>query len=221
MKAERARRAARPRMRFVPVKLAERQAALLDHKVREFLVRQRIQVVNAIRAHLAEFGITIAKGIHNIDRLLATAEKVPEAVRPALVMLADPLHARSDRGGDRADRDRAERRSARSHDARGRGVPNRAGLCRVAGSHTQGAFPGRQERLGGISKAGNRYLRWLLYPGAMSRISALRQGAGTDWLGRMLRRKPVKVVAVALANRMARFVWAVISSGESYRADPA
>jgi transposase len=87
----------RPTMRFVPVKSAERQAGLLDHKAREFLVRQRTQIVNAIRAHLSEFGIVIAKGIHNIDRLLATAEKAPEAARPALAMLADQLRDTHDR----------------------------------------------------------------------------------------------------------------------------
>lgn len=87
----------RPSMRFVPVKSTERQAALVDHKAREFLVRQRPRIVNAIRAHLAEFGIVIAKGIHNIDRLLATVEKAPEAARPALALLADQLRDTHDR----------------------------------------------------------------------------------------------------------------------------
>jgi transposase len=81
----------RPTMRFVPVKSAERQAALLDHKARDFLVRQRTQTVNAIRAHLAEFGIVVAKGIHNLDRLIAAAQDVPAAARPALDVLAGQL----------------------------------------------------------------------------------------------------------------------------------
>jgi transposase len=81
----------RPTMRFVPVKPAERQAALLDHKARDFLVRQRTQTVNAIRAHLSEFGIIVAKGVHNLDRLLEAAREVPEAARPALELLADQL----------------------------------------------------------------------------------------------------------------------------------
>ena len=76
----------RPTMRFVPVKSANRQAALLDHKTRDFLVRQQTQIVNAIRAHLAEFGIVVAKGIHNVDRLLAAAEEAPDAARPALAL---------------------------------------------------------------------------------------------------------------------------------------
>jgi transposase len=71
-------------MRFVPVKSAESQAALLDHKTRDFLVRQRTQIINAIRAHMGEFGIVVAKVIQNIDHLLAAAQDVPTAARPAL-----------------------------------------------------------------------------------------------------------------------------------------
>jgi transposase len=81
---------------------------------------------------------------------------------------------------------------------------------------------GGKDRLGRISKAGNRYLRRLLYLGAMAQIAARRRRRpGTDWLWKMLERKPVKVVAIALANRMARVVWALIRTGESYRATPA
>jgi transposase len=91
-------------MRFVPVKSAERQAALLDHKTRDFLVRQRTQLVtpeaylrhDTIRAHLSEFGIVVAKGIHNVDRLLEAAKDLPKAARPAVDMLADPI-SRSNR----------------------------------------------------------------------------------------------------------------------------
>lgn len=81
----------RPTMRFVPVKSAERQAALLDHKARDFLVRQQTQTVNAVRAHLAEFGIVVAKGIHNVDRLLEATRDLPEAARPSLDLLAERL----------------------------------------------------------------------------------------------------------------------------------
>src|SRR6056297_2727860 len=81
----------RPTMRFVPVKSAERQAALLDHKTRDFLVRRRTQLVNTIRAHLSEFGIVVAKGIHNLDRLLEAAKDLPAAARSAVDMLANQL----------------------------------------------------------------------------------------------------------------------------------
>lgn len=81
----------RPTMRFVPVKSAEAQAALLDHKARDFLIRQQTQTVNAIRAHLAEFGIVVAKGIHNADQLLAATDQAPEAAGPALDLLSGQL----------------------------------------------------------------------------------------------------------------------------------
>ena len=81
-----------PTMRFVPVNLGfERQAALLDHKTRDFLVRQRTQLVNTIRAHLSEFGIVAAKGIHNVERLLTAAGDLPDAARPAVDLLAEQL----------------------------------------------------------------------------------------------------------------------------------
>lgn len=232
----------RPTMRFVPVKSAERQAGLLDHKAREFLVRQRTQIVNAIRAHLAEFGIVIAKGIHNVDRLLATAEKAPEAARPALAILADQLRDTHERIATVTTRIEA----AQSGDPLARRLATVPGIGAITASALAATTPdvktfrtgrdyaawlgltpkahssGGKERLGGISKAGNRYLRRLLYLGAMSRISARRgKEPGSDWLGRMLERKPIKLVAVALANRMARVVWALIRSGESYQAKPA
>lgn len=232
----------RPTMRFVPVKSAERQAALLDHKAREFLVCQRTQIINAIRAHLAEFGIVVPKGIHNIDRLRATTEGAPEAARPALAMLAEQLRDTHDRIA--AVTARVE--SAQKDDPLARRLATVPGIGAITASALAATTPdvevfrtgrdyaawlgltpkahssGGKERLGGISKAGNRYLRRLLYLGAMSCISARRgKEPGTDWLSGMLGRKPVKLVAVALANRMARVVWALIRSGESYRAEPA
>ncbi|MEE8455733.1 MAG: transposase, partial [Limibaculum sp.] len=81
---------------------------------------------------------------------------------------------------------------------------------------------GGKERLGRISKMGNRYIRRLLYLGAMAQISARRRrGPSDDWLWKMLEKKPVKLVAIALANRMARVIWALLKTGESYRARPA
>jgi transposase len=80
---------------------------------------------------------------------------------------------------------------------------------------------GGKERLGTISKMGNRYIRRLLYLGAMATItSRRRKPAGDDWLWGMMQRKPVKLVAIALANRMARTVWAMLKTGETYRASP-
>jgi transposase len=232
----------RPTMRFVPVKTAEGQAALLDHKARDFLIRQQTQTVNTIRAHLAEFGIVVAKGIHNVDRLLAAAEQAPEAARPALDLLADQLHDLRERVETVSKRIEAAQKS----DPLARRLATIPGLGPIASSAFAVTTPdvaafrsardysawlgltpkphssGGKERLGRISKAGNRYLRRLLYLGAMAQIAARRGGRpGDDWLWGMLQRKPVKVVAIALANRMARVVWALIRTDESYRPTPA
>ena len=232
----------RPTMRFVPVKSAERQAALLDHKTRDFLIRQRTQLVNTIRAHLSEFGIVVAKGIHNVERLLAAADELPSAARPAVDLLADQLRETQERIEAATSRIAA----AQEGDELARRLATIPGVGAVTASAIAVTTPevdnfrsardyaawlgltpqphssGGKERLGRISKAGNRYLRRLLYLGAMARISARRRrGPGADWLWRMLERKPVKVVAVALANRMARIVWALIATGDSYRAAAA
>lgn len=234
----------RPTMRFVPVKSAARQAALLDHKAGDFLVRQRTQIVNAIRAHLSEFGTVVAKGVHNVDRLFDAAHDVPDAARPALDVLA---------GQRRDTQTRIEDVTARigemqSEDALARRLATVPGVGTISSSAFAATTPdvaafrsarddaawlgltpqahssGGKERLGRISKAGNRYLRRLLYLGAMARISARRgrrevpSGQAPDWLDRMLARKPVKVVAIALANRMARTIRALIARGDSYRA---
>lgn len=232
----------RPTMRFVPVKSAERQAALLDHKTREFLVRQQTQIVNAIRAHLGEFGIVVAKGIHNVGRLLAAAEEAPQTARPALDLLSDQLRDTRTRIGEVTKRIEA----VQAEDPLARRLATVPGIGVLTASAISATTPevdafrsgrdyaawmgltpkahstGGKERLGRISKAGNRYLRRLLYLGALAQISARRgRKPGTDWLWRMLERKPVKVVAIALANRMARVVWALIRTGEIYRDRPA
>jgi len=251
-------------MRFVPVKSAERQAALLDHKTRDFLVRQRTQLVNTIRAHLAEFGIVVAKGIHSeedqktirwivfptSDRLLAVAGDLPDAARPAVDLLAEQLRQTE----EKIEAVTTELEAAQKDDPLARRLATIPGVGTITASAIAasrqrrasrtmpevgnfrsardyaawlGLTPqphssGGKERLGRISKAGNRCIRRLLYLGAMAQISARRRGGpGTDWLWHMLQRKPVRIVAVALANRMARVVWALIRSGESYRANPA
>jgi transposase len=197
--------------------------------------------VNAIRAHLAEFGIVVAKGIHNVDRLLASVEQAPEAARPALELVADQLRDLRDRIETVTKRIEV----AQKTDPLARRLATIPGLGPIASSAFAVATPdvaafrsardhsawlgltpkphssGGKERLGRISKAGNRYLRRLLYLGAMAQIAARCRGrAGTDWLWTMLERKPMNVVAIALANRMARVVWALIRTGESYRAAP-
>lgn len=232
----------RPTMRFVPVKSAESQATLLLHRTRDFLVRQRIQAVNAIRAHLGEFGIVVARGIHNVERLLAAAATVPEAARPAIDLLARQLRETRAKIAELT----AEIEAAQRQDEAARRLATIPGVGVLTSSVIAASSPdvsnfrtardfaawlgltprpnasGGKERLGRISKAGNRYIRRLLYLGAMAQISARRKGRpGEDRLWRMLERKPIKLVAIALANRMARVIWALLKTGESYRASAA
>ena len=203
----------RPTMRFVPMKSAARRAALPDHEAREFPVRRRTRIVDAIQARLSEFGIVLAKGIHDIDRLLAAVEEAPEGTRPAPGSLADQ---------PRDTRDRVATVTARIEIPR-REDPLARRLATVPGvtasalaaptpdvevfrtGRDYAAWPGLtpkahssggKQRPGGISKAGDRHLRGLLYLGAMACIGA-RHGKEPreDWLGRVLGRKPVKGVA--------------------------
>jgi transposase len=229
----------RPSMRFAPVKSEETQALLMAHKVREFLVRQLTQITNAIRAHLSEFGIVAPKGIHNAGRLLETCERadLPECAREPIRLLADQFVQTRDKV-DVLSRD--IRREAETSEAAKRlqTIPGigpitatalAATLPEVSGFQTSrdlsawlGLTPkphssGGKERLGRIPKMGNRYLRRLLYLGAMGVISARRRGEpGDDWLWRILQRKTVKQAAIALANRMARTVWALLKNGAEY-----
>ncbi len=154
----------RPTMRFVPMKSAVQQAAALDHKARELLIRQQTQTVNALRAHLAEFAVVMAKGIHNLDRLLAAIEEAPQAARAAMDVLADPLRrtrarialvtqrieaAQAQRrpgvsARHRAWRGRAHRQRPRCDSACGRIMSFRTRLRRLAWPDAQTPFQRRQ-----------------------------------------------------------------------------
>ncbi len=233
----------RPNMRFVPIKTEDQQAVLMTHRARDFLVRQLTQITNSIRAHLGEFGIVAPKGIHNVERLLAMAEAavLPDSARKPILLLADQFRDTH----RRIDNLTADIRVAANDDAVARRLQTIPGIGPITSSAIAatvldasnfkaardlaawiGLTPkphssGGKERLGKISKMGNRYLRRLLYLGAMGLITARsRRAAGEDWLWKMLQRKPLKLVAIALANRMARTVWALLRTGESYRAMP-
>jgi transposase len=237
----------RPTMRFLPVTSAERQAALLDHKARDVLVRQRTQTVHAIRAHLGDFGMLAAKGLHDLERRRGAARDVPDAARPALDLRAGQLRDPEERIGEASARVTADRKA----DPLARRLAAVPGLGPIASSAFAAATPdvaafgsardpaawpgltprahssGGKERPGRISTAGTGYLRRLLYLGAMARISArggrraAQAGTGApDGLDPTLAGKPVKVVAVARAARMARIVWALIARGDGCRAVP-
>lgn len=229
----------RPNMRFVPVKSAETQAALLTHKAREFLVRQLTQISNAIRAHLGEFGIVAPKGVHNMGRLLAVAEQadLPECARDPIRLLTEQFTQTQSKINELTVRIRREA-AANDTAKRLQAIP---GIGPITASALAATLPdvtgfkssrdlsawlgltpkphstGGKERLGRISKMGNRYLRRLLYLGAMGVIAARRRHpAGDDWLWRIMQRKKPKQAAIALANRMARTACALIRNGSEY-----
>ena len=241
--------AQRPTMRFVAVKSVDQQAGAMRFRVRDLLVRQRTQAINALRGHLAEFGIVAPKGRVHVRRL-ARALGDPGAGLPETVRELGGLLLERIAGLDReiAEQEKKLRVAARqdAEAVRAMTVPGvgpitalalqalapplasfrrgrdfSAWLGLVPRQHTTAGKP----RLGKISKMGQRDLRRLLVVGAMSVIqNAVRSGRTDDpWLAAMLARKPKKrkLVAVALANRMARILWALATSKETYRAPAA
>ena len=239
--------ASRPTMHFVAVKSEESQAGMMQFGVRDLLVRQRTQTINALRGHLAEFGVVAPKGPVHVRRLaLAIAD--PQTRLPAKVRELGGLLLEQIAGLDRkiAEQEKELRAAAREDEeaVRAMTVPGvgpvtamalqamapplasfrrgrdfSAWLGLVPRQHTTGGKP----RLGKVSKMGHRDLRRLLVVGAMSVIqNSVRHGVVPDpWLAGMLARKPRKVVAVALANRMARILWALATRKETYRAPAA
>jgi len=230
----------RPSMRFVPVKSEETQTLLMTHKAREFLVRHQTQIVNATRAHPGEFGIVVPKGIHNVERLIFACEQadLPAPARKALSLLADQLIDTHKKIADLTADLRADAKA--TEDAqRLQTVP---GIGPIAASALVSALPdiadfksgrdlsawlglterphstGGKERLGRISKMGNRYLRRLLL-GVMAQVSVRRRGEpGDDWLWKLMSRKKPRQAAIALANRMARTAYALIKNKTEFRA---
>lgn len=236
----------RPTMRFVAVKTVDQQAILMLHKVRDLLVRQRTMLINALRGHLAEFGIVAIRGPAGIkaaiEELHLMQNSLPALARVALHRLVDRLEAVG-----------AEIRKAEKEilawcrdDAVSRRLMTIPGIGPITASAIVAAVPdaslfrsGRQfaawlgltprphssggkERLGGISKQGDGYIRRLLVTGATAVIRLARQGNPSKvWATRLLDRKPARVVSVALANKTARIAWVVLTRGESYRAPAA
>jgi transposase len=239
--------AQRPTMRFVTPKSAEAQGAAVVFRTRDLLVRQRTQLINALRGHLMEFGFIVRQGAGHVSKLIdlvadPSSELPPEA-RPVLAVIADSLqaiHARIltlDREiAARAKADPVVKRLmtvpgvgpvvatamvALAPDAstfrRGRDFAAWLGL--TPRQHSSGG----KERLGRTTKMGERSLRRLLILGASSAAkAAARDGSrASPWLVGMLARKPRMLVTVALANKMARIVWALMAHGGTYRAPAA
>lgn len=233
----------RPTMRFVPIKSAQQQASGMVYKVRELLVRQRTQSVNALRSHLAELGIVAAQGTGKLAALIAVVRepgdaRLPEAARLALEDLAgqiEALDARLERLDDEiVVQVRSSEAGRRLTSIPGVG-PITAGALLAMVSDPSGFRSARhfatwlglgprhdstggKQRFGRISKKGNRYLRTLLILGAANVLRFMRKGTASAWLAALQQRRPFKVAAVALAHKMARIVWALMSKGGTYRA---
>ena len=230
-------------MRFVPVKTPEQQSVMMLHRVRLMLSRQRTQLSNSIRAHLSEFGIVAPIGRRGVDQLLAIVAdeaetRVPADARLCLQMLAAQLFVVKEQI---LENDRRVRASARETELGRRlmeipGVGPLLASAFIATVADPAAFKtgrglaawiglvpkqrssGGKERLGGITKAGNRYLRQMLVVGAMAVIRyAGQHGTRRPWLVQLMQRRSTKVAAVALANKTARIIWALMTSGERYR----
>lgn len=232
----------RPSMRFVPIKSEESSAVLVLHRTRDFLVRQRTQIGNAIRAHMGEFGIVVAQGTQNIGRLEDRLPEVPETARRPLELLFAQLaetKARIDELAGEIEKSHKENEASRRLvTVPGVGVLTATVIAATTPDVTNfacardyaawlGLTPkphstGGKQRVGRISKMGNRYIRRLLFLGAMAQISARRKrGPGKDRLWSMLQAKKTKVVAIALANRMARTIFALLRDGTSFKAQPS
>lgn len=232
-------------MRAVAVKSADQQARAMLFRTRALLVGQRTQLVNALRGHLAEHGIVLGKGIGNVDRLATRREKVedlPELVRDMGRLYLDRIAGLS-AGIDNLDRRIAAAAKESDVARRLHTMPGIGPVCAMAittfapdmrdfrrardFSAWLGLVPrqhssGGKQKLGRTPKMGQRDIRRLLIVGAMSVVHWRGRDGGRpgSWLSRMLARKPRMLVAIALANKMARMIWAMLSRNEDYR-DPA
>ena len=234
----------RPSMRFVATKTPEQQSCLMLHRTRHLFIRQQTAVINAIRAHLAEFGIVAPVGHNGVEELLDVVadpndDRVPEVARECLVALGAQLRMlkaqilefdrrilawhRSDETSKRLDEipgvgpalatalvaSVADPKAFRS----GRDFSAWVGLVPKQNSS------GGKEKLGSITKQGDRYLRSLFTAGALAviRYAKIHGTKHRPWLTALLARRPTKVAAIALANKIARMAWAMMAKGERYK----
>jgi len=234
----------RASMRFVATKTVEQQSCLMLHRTRHLLIRQQTAVINAIRAHFAEFGIVAPVGRTGVEELLKVAsdgndKRLPDVARVCIAALGAQLQMlkarilefdrlimawhRSNQVSKRLDElpgvgpalatalvgSIADPKAFRS----GRDFSAWIGL--VPKQHSSGG----REKLGGISKQGDRYLRSLFVAGALAviRYAKKRGSKHRPWLAALLARKPTKVAAIALANKIARMAWAMMAKGERYK----
>lgn len=233
----------RPTMQFVPVKTVEQQGILMTHRARSLLVRQRTMLANALRAHLAELGHVANPGIANLAKLaeltLANKDGLPSYARAALEMLIRQIMAISAEIAA-LDQQLATWHSANEASRRLAAIPGLGVITATAiaatvtdpeqfrsgrqfaawlGLTPQQHSTGGKTRLGGISKQGDRYLRRLLVVGATAVMRHIKDKPTpmADWIRKLSEKKPFRLVSVALANKLARIAWVVLTRKEAYR----
>ena len=234
----------RANMRFVETKTPEQQSCLMLHRTRHLFIRQQTAMINAIRAHLAEFGIVAPVGRNGVEELLGVVadpsdKRVPEVARACLAALGAQLRMLK---AQILEFDRMINAWHRSNDTSKRldgipGVGPALATALVASVVDPKAFrsgrnfsawiglvpkqhsSGGREKLGGISKQGDRYLRSLFTAGALAviRYAKIHGTKHRPWLTALLARRPTKVAAIALANKIARMAWAMMARGERYK----
>jgi transposase len=236
--------ASRPSMRFVPVKSAEMQAQSMELSTRQLLLQQRTQLVNSLRGHAMEFGLVAGKGIEKVEALLEMIAHDPAMPSPAkqnLALLGAQI-AHLDGQLKEIDRRLVAQHKASAVSSRLAEVPGIGPITALtltlkidprqfeSGRHFAawlGLTPrekstGGRQRMGGISRAGQERVRQLLVVGATAVIRHAKPGSkmATEWLLGLLERRPRKVAAVALANKMARIAWAMMTNETAYRRKP-
>src|SRR5207253_10374362 len=235
-------------MRFVPTKTTGQQSCLMLHRTRHLFIRQQTAVINAIRAHLAEFGIVAPVGRKGVEELLkivadASDPRLPEIARACVAALGAQLRMLK---AQILEFDRRIMAWHRSNAASKRldaipGVGPALATALVASVADPRAFrsgrdfsawvglvpkqnsSGGKEKLGSITKRGDRYLRSLFVAGALAviRYAKIHGTTHRPWLTALMARRPTKVAAIALANKIARMAWAMMATGARYHYPPA